>query len=122
MEFTIEQNKTMMAHLMLSSESVSTEVARTTDWIDNEELVATLQINGVEVPATVMEEFMKGLWVRAKDDAKYKYDGEKFEQRVEDRANQLLKDHADNALEQLQDLTEKLESIGDVLTPSWERK
>ena len=37
------------------------------------------------------------------------------------RAKKLLKEHADNALQKLQDLSDTLENIEDVFAPYWER-
>lgn len=122
MKFGLTDKNKFMTHLLLEDKNLTTEVAVTPLWTEDMVLEATLQINGVDVPAEYLESFMKGLWAHAEEQLREKYNADSFDRKVEEKAEQLLKDHAGNALTQLQDLTEKLESIGEVLTPHWERK
>ena len=122
MKFNLEGCGKFMSHLLLESNDLAGQVSKTSLWVEDGVLEATLQINGVEVPAEHLESFMKGLWEHAENQLRKKYKTEDFDRRVEEKAKQLLKDHADNALEELYDLTNKLENIGDVLTPHWERE
>ena len=121
MKFNLKDCKVFMSHLMLESEELSTKVAETTLWTEDGILEATLQINGVEVPAEHLEKFMKGLWGHAETQLRKKYNADQFDDRVEEKAKQLLEEHADNALEQLCDLQNKLDEVGNVLTPHWVR-
>ncbi len=124
MKFDLRNTKTIMVHLMLGDRDLCTKISETPLWTEavDERLEATLQINGIEVPAQVMEDFMKSLWKSACDEAKLKYDGDSFDNRVEEKARQLLKEHSGNALDKLATLTGQLNDIEETITPHWERK
>ena len=121
MKFDLENKRKFMSHLLLEDLKLCDKVANTSLWEEGEVLEAKLQINGVDVPAEHLESFMKGLWDNANEQLRDKYDVDGFEQRVDNKAKQLLKDHAESALDQLHELTDKLNNIGDVLKPHWER-
>ncbi|MCP4988858.1 MAG: hypothetical protein GY928_23235 [Colwellia sp.] len=121
MKFDLRNNRTMMSHLMLSDRDLCMKIRDTPLWTDGGTLEATLQINGIEVPAQVIEDFMKSLWERSCKEAKLKYDGDSFEDRVEAKARQLLKEHSGKALDKLATLTEQLNEIEETITPHWER-
>lgn len=107
---------------MLSEYDVAEKVAITPNWKDSELLEATLQINGVDVPAEVMESFMKDIWNKACKQYSEKYNAVNIDNLVEERAQQLLKDHADDALTKIGELTDTLNGYDNLLTPHWERE
>ena len=121
MKFKFEDESAFMNHLLLESRGLATSVSKTKLWTESETLEATLQINGVDVPAEHLESFMKSLWDRAVEQLRTRYKADDFDRQVEEKAKQLLKSHADNALDKLYDLTSKLEGIEDTIKPYRER-
>ena len=81
-----------------------------------------MTVNGVEIPAQMMEDWLQFQFESLCKKAKEQYDPENFDKRVEERAKELLKEHADNALEKLEQLQNILYNSEDLLTPHWERK
>ena len=84
-------------------------------------LKATVQVNGVVIPAEVFENCLQGLMSHVESYYSKTYDADNIDALVEIRAEQLLKDHADNALEKLHALCNTLESVEDTIKPHWER-
>lgn len=120
MKFNLD-HKVALSHLVLQNTDLAIQLADTPLWLNQGVLEATLQINGVDVPAELIEQTMQELYTRCEKYFKEKYDSAKFDQRVEERAQEILKDHADNALERMYKLINVLESPDVLLTPSWER-
>lgn len=121
MKFNLDNHKVALSHLVLQNTELAIQLADTPLWLNQGVLEATLQINGVDVPAELIEQTMQELYARCEDHFDEKYDSAKFDQRVEERAQELLKEHADNALERMYKLINVLESPDMLLTPSWER-
>lgn len=120
MKFSIRENKTMMAHLMLGSVDVCEKVRHTPQWADDGELEATLQINGVEVPAQVMEDFLLDLWERAEKAAGEKVDESRFNERVQDAVNKTWEEQTQPILEIMTSLHNKLQEADQLIKYSWE--
>lgn len=112
----------LLTHLILHNRKVAEEVAESAQWKEDGIINITVQFNGVEMPAEILEETLQGFVEQIETEISEAVDKDKFEEEVEKRAKQLLNDHADNALEQLCELQEKLYGIENVLTPYWSRK
>lgn len=121
MKFNLDNHKVALSHLVLQNTELAMQLADTPLWLNQGVLEATLQINGVDVSAELIEQTMQELYSRCEEFFKEKYESTKFDQRVEERAQELLKEHADNALERMYKLINVLESPDVLLTPSWER-
>ncbi len=126
MKFDLEDCSVFMSHLLLEDATLSEEVSKTPLWKDTKTLEATLQINGVEVPASHLEAFMKSLWKRHEESVEsghkeLKRKQEDFDNQVELRAKEILREHADDAVNKLVDLQNSLHNIEDTIKPYWER-
>ena len=111
----------LLTYLILQDDETAMRIAQTERWAEEEVIDVTVQFNGVEMPAEYLEEALKK-WVKHIEAETAEFvDKDKFEERVEERAKQLLKDHANDALEKIRALEDKLTEVEDVLTPHWER-
>lgn len=118
MKFGMKKNDTMMQHLMLCDYSIVEKVVATDGWKVDKELHATLQINGVEVPAEVMESFMLSLWERAK--SQYEDETKCFRKSVEEKARQILQDSCGSLLDVMGNLQDKLSDVDSLIKYNWE--
>jgi hypothetical protein len=121
MKFNLENHQVALSHVVLKNTDLCLQLADTPLWKENGILEATLIINGVNVPAELIENTMHDLYAQCEDYYKEKYDAKSFDERVEERAIELLKEHADNALERISRLTEILDNPDVLLTSAWER-
>lgn len=126
MKFNLNDCSIFMSHLLLEDATLADKVSHTKPWLDNQTLEATLQINGVEVPASHIEDFMKSLWKRHEESVESGYKilktkQDDFNNQVELKAKEILRDHADDAISKLVDMQNSLHNIEDTITPHWER-
>lgn len=121
MEINIENPKQLLSHFLLADIGVAEKVRKTEPFQDQRTITATVQMNGVEVPAEVFEKVLNNLLDQVKVHYREQYDADAFDRRVEDRAKQILKEHADNALDKIHNLSMVLEDSENLLTPYWER-
>jgi hypothetical protein len=122
MKFKLEDHQVALNHVVLEDAKLCMELADTPLWKDQGIFEATLFINGLSVPAELIETTLQNLYSRCEEFYKEKYDVNNFDERVEARAVELLKTHADNALDKINRLTEILGEPDVQLTPYWERK
>lgn len=122
MNFNLEDSKVFMSHILLSDEQVASAVSDTSLWINDKKLTAKLEVNGVEVPAEVLEEFIKGLWGNLKTQFEREYKTKTIDQKVEEKALELLKERGDNVMDKLTNLINVLSDPENLVTPYWERK
>lgn len=118
MELSLESKKQILTAIMLHSATVAKKVATQPKWIVDGKLNATCFINDVEIPAETIEDYFEDVFDRIEKHHREKYDADNLDNLIEEKAKQLLREHADTALEQLSDLQHKLENIEDVLTPT----
>lgn len=122
MNVNITDPSQILSHVVLKNTNVVEEVAETPEWKKLGEIQGTLTFNGVEVSAQVLEDALKHVFSRIETYYAEEYDADAFDARVEEKAKELLKEHAGNPLQQLHELVGRLEGIDDVLVPHWERK
>ena len=122
MKFKLEDHQVALNHVVLEDAKLCMELADTPLWKDQGIFEATLFINGLSVPAELIETTLQNLYSRCEEFYKEKYDVNNFDERVEARAVELLKTHADNVLDKINRLTEILGEPDVLLTPYWERK
>lgn len=121
MKFGLKKNDSMMQHLMFSCGMDALDsIRKTPQWKDEGILEATLQINGVDIPAEVMESFMKSLWERAKSHYEEQTNADEFKSKVENRAKELLSDSCGGILSVLNDLQNKLSDVDNLIKYNWE--
>lgn len=122
MEINIENPSQLLSHLLLEDIVVADKVRDTEAFQKDRKVTATVQMNGVEVPAEVMESVLQKLFEQVQCHYRNQYDADAFDRRVEEKAKQILQEHADNALEKLHNLTMVLEDPEHLIVPHWERK
>lgn len=122
MKFNLEDHTVALSHVLLNNREHAIKVSDTSLWKEYGVLEAKLTINGVEFPSELIENVLQDLYSRCEEFYKEKYDAKNFDDRVEERAKELLKEHADNAFEKISNLLEVLSDPSVLLTPHWERK
>lgn len=118
----INDKNSLLTLLFMSTDSVVDGVCDTNNWLKDGIIQCKVSFNGVEVPA---EEFEKVLdeWVKSiESHFNEKYDAQNFDNRVEERANQIIKQHADGILESMANLQHVLSESEDLITPYWKRE
>ena len=121
MKVDIDNPKQMLSHLLLDNVDVVTAVAETINWNKSGEINCTVQFNDVELPASILEDVLHKLFKQVEDHYSEKYQADAFDQRVEEKAKEIVKEHADNVVEKLYNLAQVLEESGDLIKPHWER-
>ena len=116
MKFKLDR-KYFMSHMVLQSRDLAAEVAKTDDWINNEELEAKLFVNGVEVNSDHIEVFLKRLWEQAQLDSGM----DAFDAAVKKEAKRMLQDKADSVVSVMDDLMQKLHNTDDLLDYNWDK-
>jgi len=117
MKIDIDNPAQLLSHVLLQDGDVTKAVAETDQFKDRGEITCTVQFNGVEVPAEKLEEVLAHF---VKEVEKL-VDLDSFNDKVEERAKQILSEHADNALEKIQWLTDMVDSPDMYIKPEWER-
>jgi len=117
MKIDIENPTQFLSHLLLQNSDVAKDVARSGNWQNGGEITCTVQFNGVQVPAETLEELL----ARFMRHVEKQVDLDSFNEKVEERAKQILSEHADNALEKIQWLTDMVDSPDMYIKPEWER-
>lgn len=120
MKFKLDDANLILNHLVLQDHKIAQEVASTPEWKNDETFTANLQINGVEIPAEVIEEFFKDRYKMIENGLKAKYDADNIDKMVNDRALNLLKERADKVLDAMYKIETVLQSSEDILKPWWE--
>lgn len=121
-QVNIEDPSQIMSHILLGSFEICDMVASTKEWKDDKKMNLFVSVNGVEIGGDVFEQELKKLIDRVEESFKVKYDATRLDELIEERAKELLKEHADNALEAIYNLTHRLQEAEDLLVPYWQRK
>lgn len=121
MDINIKDPSQVLSHVLLQDRSVASKVRGTEQFQKDKTITATVQMNGVEVPASVLEDVLKRLFGQVEARYRERYSADAFDKRVEEKAKELLQQHADNALDKLHQLADVLSDSENLLTPYWER-
>lgn len=111
-----------LTHILLKDKETASLVANTPQWKETETIKVTVQFNGVEAPPEALEKTLHHFSEIHYKQAKEKYNGVNIDKMVEEKALQLIKEQADNALDKIYELSRVLENSEDLLKPYWERK
>lgn len=122
MKINVDDPSQLLSHVLLGSREVCTAVRDSKEYKADKTIAATVLMNGVEVPAEILEAALKKLMDQVESHCREHYQADAFDAKVEEKANQLLQEHADNAIEKMQNLMMTLEDAESFLTPHWERK
>lgn len=103
MIYELENNKVIFNHFMLSNEELSIKISKTDMWKQEGKLEALVFVNGVEVPAEVINAFFQKLYNKRMSEIK-----EQFERKYSDldkeadrRVSRILRNRAKKALKDL---------------------
>ncbi|AHX01086.1 hypothetical protein M316_0021 [Nitrincola phage 1M3-16] len=121
MKIDIDNPSQLLSHIMLSDREISEKVAETSNWKENGAIDAKASFNGVEVDGSVLEKVLQEFVKQIEDYFVEKYDADEFDRRVEEKAEAIIKEHADNAAEKLSQLSRVLEEHERLLKPYWQR-
>lgn len=121
MKFNLENDQVIFSHLVLQDCKAAEELAETEQWRENGILEAEVKVNGVLIPAEIFEQWMHDHYNAMEEKFKERYDASNFDDRVEERAKELLKEQADGCLDVMYNLQQKLEEADSMLTLRWER-
>ena len=121
MKVNIDDIQQAISHLFLNDAKVCELVVDTKEWTEDGIIDCQVSFNGVKVDGSVLENTLQHFVDTIEKHFKEKYDSDRLDVVIEERAKELLKEHADNALEKLYDLTRKLEESDDLLVPHWDR-
>lgn len=122
MKININDPSQMLSHVLLGDLDVCKAVRDTKEYKADKTITPTVFMNGIEVPAESLEKALKSLFNQVESHYKEHYQADAFDAKVEEKAVQLLKEHADNAIEKMHNLMMTLEDSESLLTPHWERK
>lgn len=122
MNINIDDCSQILSHVLLEDHDLVDKITQSPEWKATTAIKAELMFNGVMVSAESFEKTLQGLFDQVETYLREKYDAANLDKLVEERAQQLLKEHADNALDKLYNLTRILEESEDLIVPHWERK
>ena len=80
-----------------------------------------LTFNGVEVDASILENKLHSWLENIEEDMKRKYCPEGIESYIESEIERRIQEHADNAIEKLNDLHNILSNAAELIKPYYER-
>lgn len=108
MKFNLENPNVIFSHLVLQDHKAASAVAETEQWVEDEVLEAEVKINGVIIPAEIFEKWMQDQYTIMEEEFKVRYDSEKFDARVEEKARELLNEHAEGVMDAMRVLQDNL--------------
>lgn len=112
----IDNPAQLLSHLLLQNKDVVTKVTQTEKFLSEGRVEATVFFNGVELPAETLEEILKH-FVKCVERS---VDLDGFNDKVQAKAEEILKTHTDNILEKLEVLDRVSSSPEDFIKEGWE--
>lgn len=120
MKFTLS-HKDIYSHFVLSDTEQTIAIAATPEWKEDKTLDVQMQINGVDVDPAILQKLM-GAWIeQVKESTLAKVDVNGFEDRVKKEVNKILQTKANEVLEVMGDLQNKLQCADLLLKYEWEQ-
>ena len=95
MKFNLRNPEVIFSRLVLQDCKAAEDIAATEQWTENGILEAEVKVNGVLIPAEIFEKWMQKQYKSMEENFKERYDTANFDGRVEERAKELLKEHAE---------------------------
>jgi spore coat polysaccharide biosynthesis protein SpsF (cytidylyltransferase family) len=122
MKIDINNPSQLLSHLLLEDVDLVMVVSETSKWKEDGIIEATCQFNGVDVTADVLEKVLQNFVKQIEDHCREKYDANNIDKLVEERANEIIKNHADRVLEKLTAIEYVLSDPHNIITPHWGRE
>lgn len=117
MKIDIENPAQLLSHVLLQNSEVATKVAETDEWKNNETITCTVQFNGVECEASVLESVLKHFIECVEEEV----DVEGFNDKVQEAAKQILQERAEGIMEKLEQIQRVVDYPEDYIKPYWEK-
>ncbi len=112
----------ILSHLILNDHDTAMKIARTPEWNGGDGVLnMDIKVNGVTIDTEVFRKVMENMWGQACDDANASVDADKYDERVQAAAKNLVQDSADNILEIMDDLQCKLRDVDELVNWKWEK-
>src|SRR5215217_5356737 len=108
-----------ISHIVLHDIELATKISKTEAWKEKQETIATITVNGVEVPFSVVESYFSDLAERLEKRAMEQFSD--LDKEVHRRLENRLKEEVQPIIDKLYDLNTVLNDPGDLLKPYWER-
>ena len=121
MNINIDNPAQILSHVLLEDKDLVNAVVSSKQWQELGEIKGTLILNDVEVSADVLENTLQSIFDQIETYTRSKYNADDFDARVEEKAQELIKEHADNCLEKMGELQRVLEMSEQLIKPHWER-
>ena len=109
MKFNLGNPSVIFSHLVLQDHKAASAVAETKQWTEDGTLEAEVKINGVVIPAETFEKWMQDQYAAMGIEFKERYNPEQFDARVEEKARELLNEHAEGVIDAMRVLQDNLE-------------
>ena len=125
MQLDVNDQKSFLAAIVLHSNSFIEQLMETEDWknskINSTNMEVKLTVGGVEVDATMLQDYFQSLADSYEEYVREKYDANNIDKLVEERAEKILEKHADNILEKFRRIEEVINDPSNVIKATWER-
>lgn len=119
MKINVYTPSQMLSHFLLEDIEVAKAVSETYRFKEDDEIIATVSMNGVEVPAEVFERVLNNFWEQLERSFEEKYKDEA--KAVHDAAVKMIEEQAAGVLDKLSDLEDVLRNADDIIKPYWDR-
>lgn len=102
MKINIDNPNQLMSHFVLHDADVAKEVSETEQWKKEKTITATVQFNGVSVPAHVMEQVLQDLFRQTQEHYRKEYNADNFDTAVTLACEKKIKDTMQKVMEAAQ--------------------
>jgi ethanolamine utilization protein EutA (predicted chaperonin) len=117
----VSDPKVLLSRIVLQNRDIALKIAKTDMWVKDGVIEVRAVFNGIEASGEILEKALNNFVEQIDSHYKEHYDANKFDERVEQKAREILKEHADNALEKIDRLFEVLQDSDNIIKPHWER-
>lgn len=117
--FSLHDNETMINHWFLNTEEVISAVSETSEWKNDNKLVAKVTVNGVEMPFAALDKFLFECYESHIKKAEERFSD--LDAEVDRRLKLRLENDAKPIVEKMWELQQVLDSAGDLLKPYWDK-
>lgn len=120
MKFDIHAYDQIIYHWMLQGkDTLIDKISHTPEWVEEKKFVAKVTVNGVELAAEALEEWLKEVYKRTVDKAREEFAD--LDAEVQRRLEKRLVTEAQPIIDKLNNLTQALDDIGSAVKPYWEK-
>ena len=118
MKIELDNPGQMLSHFLLEDRDVAMDVSQTDRFQHDDEIIATVFMNGVEVPAEVFEKVLKNFWEQVERHFEEKYKEPK--KAAHKAAVHMIEEQASGILEKMSDIEDVLRNAESIIKPYWD--